>query len=137
MEKIVLKSLFKSLLVLIMGSSLFSCSLTPDEMEALDSSTRSYERAIRWGEFSRAKSFHKNSPSLSDLERRRMKFYRVTNYSVLQNDTPNLHNSFVLVEIKYYKNDRPVIKSITVKQHWKRDKGSELWYLDSAFPKFK
>ncbi len=132
-----IKSLFKLFLVLSMGSSLFSCSLSPDEMESLDNSTRSYERAIRWGEFSRAKSFHKNSPSLSDLERRRMKFYRVTNYAVLQNDTPNLHNAFMLVEIKYYKNDRPVIKSITVKQHWKRDEGSELWYLDSAFPKFR
>lgn len=137
MEKIVVKSIFKLSLVVMMVSSLFSCSLTPDEMEALDSSTRSYERAIRWGDFSRAKSFHKSSPSMSDLERRRMKFYRVTNYAVLQNDTPNLYNSFLLVEIKYYKNDRPVIKSITVKQHWKRDKGSELWYLNSPFPKFK
>ncbi|GMR16828.1 MAG: hypothetical protein BMS9Abin31_1215 [Gammaproteobacteria bacterium] len=131
------KSLFKLILVLMMSSSLFSCALSPDELESLDNSTRSYERAIRWGEFSRAKSFHKNSPSMSDLERRRMKFYRVTNYAVLQNDTPNLHNSFLLVEIKYYKNDRPVIKSITVKQHWKRDKGSEVWYLDSSFPKFR
>ena len=137
METIVVKTLLKLVLVLIMGSSLFSCSLTQDEMETLDKSTRSYERAIRWGEFSRAKSFHKKSPSMSDIERRRMKFYRVTNYAVLQNDTPNLHNSFLLVEIKYYKNDRPVIKSITVKQHWKRDKGSELWYIDSPFPKFK
>lgn len=137
MEKIVVKSLFKLSMVVMMASSLFSCSLTPDEMEALDNSTNSYERAIRWGEFTRAKSFHKNSPLMSDIERRRMKFYRVTDYAVLQNDTPNLHNSFLLVEIKYYKNDRPVIKSLTVKQHWKRDKGSELWYLDSEFPKFK
>jgi hypothetical protein len=137
MEKNVVKSLFKLVLVLMMVSSLFSCAISPDEMELLDRSTRSYERAIRWGEFSRAKSFHKNSPMLSDLERRRLKFYRVTDYSILQNDTPDRHNSYLLVEIKYYKNDRPVIKSFTVKQHWKRDKESKLWYLNSPFPKFR
>ncbi len=137
MEKKVIKSLVKLSLVLMMFSSLFSCAVTPDEIELLDKSTRSYERAIRWGEFSRAKSFHKSSPGMSDIERRRLKFYRVTNYSILQNDTPNTFNSYLLVEIKYYKNDRPVIKSLTVKQHWKRDKDSELWYLNSPFPKFR
>ena len=131
------KPLFKLILVFTIFISLFSCSVTPDPMQLLDKSVNSYERAIRWGEFVRAKSFHKNAPSMSDLERRRMKFYRVTGYTTLQNDTPNTHNSFLVVEIKYYKNDRPVIKTLTVKQHWKRDKEGKIWYLDSSFPKFR
>jgi len=137
MENNVVKSLFKLAFVFTIFSSLFSCSLSPDAMVVLDNSINSYERAIRWGEFSRAKSFHKSAPMLSDLERRRLKFYRVTDYQTLQNDTPNEHNAFMYVEIKYYKNDRPVIKSMTVKQHWKRLEKSEVWYLDSPFPDFK
>lgn len=137
MEKSVVKSLFKLVLVFTIFSSLFSCSLSPDAMVTLDKSIMSYERAVRWGEFTRAKSFHKDAPTLSDLERRRLKLYKVTAYKTLQNDTPNRHNAYLLVEIKYYKNDRPVIKSMTVKQHWKREAESEIWYLDTPFPKFR
>lgn len=131
------KSLFKLAFVFTIFSSLFSCALSPDVMVVLDNSTKSYERAIRWGDFGRAKSFHKAAPTLSDLQRRRLKLYRVTDYKMLQNDTLNGNNAYLLVEIKYYKNDRPVIKSIIVKQHWKRAEKSEVWYIDSPFPDFK
>ena len=128
--------LFKLISLLIISGLLFSCAST-DEMEMLDIQTMSYERSIRWGEFARAKSFHKSAPILTDFERRRLKNYRVTDYSILQTRTPDPHNSYLVVEIKYYKNDRPVIKAFTVEQHWKRDVDSEVWYLDSDFPKFK
>ena len=128
--------LFKLVSLIIVSTGLFACSTT-DEIELLDLQTMSYERAVRWGEFARAKSFHKDAPLLSDLERRRLKNYRVTNYSILNTRTPDPHNSYLITEIKYYKNDRPVVKSITVKQHWKREKESEVWYLNSSFPKFK
>jgi len=131
------KRLVKLVLVFTIFISLFSCSISPDAMELLDSSTRSYERAIRWGEFTRAKSFHKNAPVLSDLERRRLKLYRVTGYSVLQNNTIDRYNAHLLVEIKYIRNDRQVIKSFTVKQNWKREKDSKIWYISTPFPKFR
>lgn len=137
MEKNMVKRLFKLFFVFTILSSLFSCAMSPDPMQALDSSIRSYERAIRWGEFTRAKSFHKNAPTMSDLERRRLKLYRVTGYSMLQNNTRDKYNSNLLVEIKYIKNDQQVIKTFTVKQHWKRDKEGKIWYLNSAFPKFR
>ena len=128
--------LFKLVSLFVASIVLFACTMT-NEIELLDLQTMSYERAVRWGEFARAKSFHKDAPLLTDLERRRLKNYRVTDYSVLQNRTPNLNNSYLIVEIKYYKNDRPVIKSVVVKQHWKREKESEIWYLNSPYPKFK
>ena len=131
------KSLFKLILVVAVFSSLPSCSVSPDAMVLLDRSTSSYDRAIRWGDFGRAKSFHKNDPVLSDIERRRLKLYKVTSYKILQNETPDRHNAYLFVEIKYYRNDRPIIKSISVKQHWKREKESKTWYLETAFPKFK
>ena len=131
------KWLFKLVISFTLFIPLFSCSLTPDAMVTLDISTIAYEKAIRWGDFSRAKSFHKKSPELADIERRRLKFYRITDYATLQSSTPDMFNSYAVVEIKYYKNDRPVIKSFTVKQHWKRDKDSETWYLNSSFPKFR
>jgi len=115
---------------------LFACTTT-DEMKLLDLQTMSYERSIRWGEFARAKSFHKDAPMLTDLERRRLKNYRVTDYTILQTRTPDPNNSYLIVEIKYYKNDRPVIKSFTVKQHWERKKDGEVWYINTPFPKFK
>ena len=128
--------LFQLVSLFIASVTLFACTTT-DEMALLDLQTMSYERAVRWGEFTRAKSFHKDAPLLSDLERRRLKYYRVTDYSVLNTSTPDSNNSYLIVEIKYYKNDRPVIKSIVVKQHWKREKESEVWYLNSPYPKFK
>lgn len=134
------KRLYQFVLTLIVLSSfgtLTSCAVSPDPMQMLDSSVRSYERAIRWGDFQRAKSFHKNSPVLSDLERRRLQFYRITGYDVMQHSTPDEFNSHMLVEIKYYKNDMPVIKSVMQKLHWKRDKDSKVWYLDTPFPNFK
>jgi len=137
MEKNVIKAIFKLVLVFTLFSSLYSCAVSPDEMVLLDRSIMSYERAIRWGDFTRAKSFHKKDPTLSDLERRRLKLYRVTGYSTLQNDVRDRHNAYLYVEVKYYKNDRPVIKTITLKQHWKRDNDSKIWYLDSQFPKFR
>lgn len=132
-----IKTVFNVVITTVLFISLASCSVTPDEMTLLDRSEKSYERAIRWGEFTRAKSFHKSAPMLSDLERRRLKLYRVTDYAILQNDTADMHNAYLVVEVKYYKNDRPVIKSLTFKQHWKRDEGGKVWYLDSAFPKFR
>ena len=133
---VMIKRLFKLLFIMSALSSLFSCA-TQDEMQMLDSSLRSYERAIRWGDFTRAKSFHKNAPSLNDIERRRLKFYRVSAYNVLSEEVPNDMNAFLQVEIKYYKNERPVIKTIVVNQRWKRLDDSKIWYVDSAFPKFK
>lgn len=131
------KPLFKLILVFIVFSLLSSCAVSPDEMELLDRGFSSYDRAIRWGDYTRARSFHKNSPILSDIERRRLKFYKVTDYNILQKDIPDSHNAYLIVEIKYYKNDRPIIKSVTVRQHWKRDGESKTWYLDTPFPKFR
>lgn len=131
-----LSRLFKLLSLLILTNLLFACS-TMDEIELLDLQTMSYERAVRWGEFARAKSFHKEAPILTDLERRRLKLYRVTDYSILNTRTPDPFNSYLIVEIKYYKSDNPNIKAITVKQHWKRKEDSEVWTLESSFPKFK
>lgn len=136
MEHNLVKRLFKLTFVLSIAISLLSCAST-DEMDKLDSSLRSYERAVRWGDFTRAKSFHKNNPALDDLERRRLKLYRVTDYRVISQEVPNLNNAYLLVEIKYYKNDRPVIKTTSVQQEWKRDEGSTIWYLNSSFPKFR
>lgn len=118
-------------------STLLSCATHQDEMIMLEKTTMAYERAFRWGDFARAKSFHKDESVLEDLERRRLKFYRVTGYSILQNNTPDPFNAHLLVEVKYYKHDSAVIKTINVRQHWKRDKGSKTWYLNSAFPKLR
>lgn len=131
------KHIFKIFIIAWLLTALTACSTTPDEMEMLDKSQRSYERAIRWGEFNVAKSFHKNDPVLHSIERRRLKLYRVTDYNILRSDTPDLNNAHLLVEIKYYRNDRPVIKTLTVKQDWKRDEKTGIWYVDSKFPDFR
>lgn len=129
--------LIKSFSLIALLLSLFSCAMSPGEMVMFDRLSMSYEKAIRWGEFSRAKSFHKKSPTLSDFERRRLKNFRVTDFIVLHSQFLDPYNSKVLADIKYYTNDRPVIKTITVHQHWKRDEDSDIWYLESPFPKFK
>ena len=131
------KLLFKVVLVVSMVSTLFSCATSPDEMTLLDRSINSYERAIRWGDFTRAKSFHKSNHVFSDLERRRLKYYRLTGYDTLRNEIVDKHNSHLFIEVKYHKVDQAVIRSIAFKQHWKREKDSKTWYLNSSFPKFR
>ncbi|MFK5914591.1 MAG: hypothetical protein QM484_09455 [Woeseiaceae bacterium] len=131
------KIIIKLILTIIALGSFSSCAISPDAMVLLDRSIMSYERAFRWGEYSRAKSFHKNNPALSDFERRKLKLYRVTSYETLKNNTPNRFNAYILIEAKYHKVDQAIIRTFSFKQHWKRDEDSEIWYLDSPFPKFK
>ena len=117
--------------------SLTSCAVAPDEMEMLDRATRAYERAFRWGDFARAKTYHMGETALSDLERRRLQLYKITGYDLLQVDTPDRFNSYVVVEVKYYKESNASVKTIVVKQHWKRDKDSQHWYLTTKFPNLR
>ena len=132
-----LKNISTLILLLVVPFFLQSCASSKDEMEMLDSAIRAYERSFRWGEYSTAKSFHKNDAMLSDLERRRLQLYRITAYKVLQHTTPDPYNSILLIEIKYYRNDRPVVKSMTFRQHWRRLKDSKIWYVDSEFPRLR
>lgn len=125
------------MLVLVATLALAGCSSTPEEMESLDKAARSYERFIRWGEFDKAKQFHLKNPVLDDLERRRLQFYRVTAYNIVSYSTPNLKHAYMIAEIKYYKNDRPVIKTITVKQDWEYDEEKKIWSLTTPFPHFR
>lgn len=136
-DESMVRSLLKLILVFSLVSVLPSCSITPDAMEMLDRSMRSYERTFRWGDFDGAKAFHKNESTLSELKRRRLKLYRVTGYDTLQSSILDRYNAISLVEIKYIKIDRQVIKSIRAKLHWKRDKETNAWYIDSRFPMLK
>ncbi len=124
-------------IIFILPLLLQSCAASKDAMEILDSSIRAYERSFRWGEYSTAKSFHKNDALLSDLERRRLQLYRITAYKVLQHTTPDPYNAFLVIEIRYYKSDRPVVKTMTFRQHWRRLKGSKVWFIDSEFPRLR
>ena len=126
-----------SILMLLTVLVMFGCASTPEELENLDIATRSYERFIRWGEFDRAKQFHIKDPVLEDLERRRLKFYRITGYNIIHHQNPDLKSAYIVVEIKYYKNERPVIKSITVKQKWEYDEKKKIWSITTPFPNFR
>ncbi len=125
------------LFLLVLAGSLTSCAVSQDEMQALDRAVRSYERAFRWGEYATARAFHKSDPQLSDLERRRLSQYRITAFNTLRFSVNDPHHAEAMVEIRYYRNDRPVIKQITHRFRWQRDKDSDIWYITSAFPKIR
>ena len=130
-------SLLRITMLSVLLAMLSACATTPKELEQLDLSLLSYERYIRWGEFDQARAMHKDEPVLDDLERRRLKLYRITSYNTVHRQNNSTENAFVLVEIRYYNQTRAIEKTLSHKQEWEYNKEKERWYIRSAFPDFR
>ena len=104
----------------------------------LEKALRSYERAIRWGDYSAADSFR--APSLREQEptdSTRYKDFRVSSYKVLRGvpnaDATELTQS---VQIQYYHDHSPRIRTVVDEQNWRYDSDTKTWYLHGPLPDF-
>ena len=105
----------------------------------LDMATRHYESAIRWGDYATANAYRlQNSADALSTNPENLKRFRVTSYETLntvlnENDT----EAQVVVQIRYYDDERMKEVTLTDRQTWKYDPELGLWHLDSPLPAFR
>jgi PBP1b-binding outer membrane lipoprotein LpoB len=104
----------------------------------LNTATRHYESAIRWGDYATANTYRlQDSADAPATKVENLKHYRVTSYETL-NTVLNADDTEaqVVVRIKYYDEERMREVTLTDHQIWKFDTEAGLWYLDSPLPAF-
>ena len=105
----------------------------------LDTATRRYESAIRWGDYATANAFRlQDSAGAQRTNQEYLKHFRVTSYetlnTILNEDETEAQ---VVVRIKYYDDERMKEETLTDHQIWKYDTDSGVWQLDSPLPAFR
>ena len=111
-----------------------------DQMLLFDDTSRSYDLAIRWGEFEEAFAFKKLSDKddkLPDFAEYRQ--VRVTSYKVKKTIVDEKSFSKVLrfVDIQYYRMSNVTVKNFIDQQKWEYDEELDRWYLMSDLPVFE
>ena len=108
-------------------------------LSSLESTSKAYGKAIRWGEYQVANRFIKTqetdrqSPNLKKLEK-----IKVTSYEPMEiNTSEDKLQAHQTVEIKYYNTDYLIEKTLIDKQLWEYDAKQKAWYLQGALPDFK
>ncbi|NOX76988.1 MAG: hypothetical protein GXP17_10335 [Gammaproteobacteria bacterium] len=124
--------------LLLSGLLLGGCSTTADRMDRLDRTLNGYEKALRWGKFDAAYSFHKwgtdEQPSIpAHLKKIRMTRYEVTSRR-FDEKTMTARQS---VAIRYYDTDTATERELQDRQRWKYFEDAKRWYLMSDPPVFK
>ena len=111
-----------------------------DQMLLFDDTSRSYDLAIRWGEFEEAFAFKKLSDKddkLPDFAEYRQ--VRVTSYKVKKTIVDEKSFSKVLrfVDIQYYRMSNVTVKNLIDQQKWEYNEELDRWYLMSDLPVFE
>jgi len=103
----------------------------------LDTATRHYEQAIRWGEYQLADSFRRQSTT-SAADMARLKDVKVTSYETVRT-TESADRTEVQIDvvIRYYKESTMKVVTITDHQSWQYDPVSKSWHITSPMPAFK
>ena len=129
MNKIIITILF------LLLAGLTGCATKTTE-QVLQSTLRSYERVLRWGDIAKTNNFRKEPISLSAAEKQKFKFIKVTSYDVQNITRPDDLTVKVEVALRYYHKDYAREKTIEDHQVWQHDAKKKLWFLSSPLPKF-
>lgn len=125
------------LIVLLLGS----CATVAERKRAqsFQSATRAYEGSIRWSDFETAGGFiDREKATGPEPDPELLKRIHVTSYQVISTSVDaDGTEARVLVEIRYYNEDRMSEVSLTDRQTWLYDTETETWYLASPLPAFK
>lgn len=106
--------------------------------KSLESTLRSYEITIRWGELTEAYSFLKAEIAIDNAIPEGLDNVRVTKYEVVQ-PAVNIDENTVVqtANIEYLFRDRQVVRSLNDRQVWELDKESNKWYRINPIAEFK
>jgi len=114
--------------------SLTACSHDLHLMK-MEESLASYGAAIRWGQFERAADYQAGyqPPDLVFL-----KNIHVSSYNpIYRKEFDEGMRAEQVVEIRYYREDEGVEKSLTDRQSWRYDQKKKQWFLESGLPRFQ
>ena len=108
-------------------------------LSSLESTSKAYEKAMRWGEYQLASSFIKTQGTDGQsLDLKKLENIKITSYKSIEKNTPeDKLQAHQTVEIKYYNTDYLIEKTLIDKQLWEYDEEQKAWYLQSALPDFK
>jgi len=126
--------------LILLATFLSGCASMDERKKTvlLDRSTRNYESAIRWGDYATANVYRlQGSADAQATSPENLKRFRVTSYETL-NTVINKDETeaLIVVQIKYYDEDRMQEVTLTDRQTWKYDTEAGLWHLDSPLPAF-
>ncbi|MGB7934861.1 MAG: hypothetical protein WCH04_22080 [Gammaproteobacteria bacterium] len=127
--------------LLLLAAFLSGCASMDERKKTvmLDNATRHYESAIRWGDYATANAFRlQDSADAPATSPENLKRFRVTSYetlnTVLNEDETEAH---IVVQIRYYDEERMKEVTLTDRQTWKYDAEAGLWHLDGPLPAFR
>jgi hypothetical protein len=129
----------RSATLLVFIFILSACASVDDSKKTitLDTATRHYERAIRWGEYEAADSFRRQSTT-TPADMARLKDVRVTSYETVRtNESADRTEVQIDVVMRYYNESTLKEVTITDYQSWQYDPGEKTWYITSPMPAFK
>ncbi|QSA97054.1 hypothetical protein [Methylococcus sp. EFPC2] len=119
--------------IAILALGLTACSHDLHTMK-MEEALANYGAAIRWGSFERAADFQSvrralDSKSLQDIH--------ISSYDpIYRKELDEGDRAEQIVEIRYYREDEGVEKSVTDRQAWRYDREKQQWFLESDLPKF-
>jgi len=127
--------------LLLLATFLSGCASMDERKKTvmLDRATRHYESAIRWGDYATANVYRlqdsadAQATSPADLKRFRVTSYETLN-TVLNADETEAQ---IVVQIRYYDEERMKEVTLTDRQTWTYDAESGLWHLDGPLPAFR
>ncbi len=125
-----------SILLLSFFLLLSGCAGENKKSRSFESTMRTYEQVIRWGDLEKANEFLKEPAEFSAERHNHLKKIQINGYYVLSRTTTK-EGLDQVVEIKYTKDASVVVRTLTDVQKWVYDKEEERWYLDSKIPEFK
>lgn len=97
---------------------------------------RQYGKLLRWSEFEAARSYLAGDPQGRPVLL--PKDVRVTEYEVKQLIlTDDARKAGQAVEITYFRERDPRVRTLTDLQQWEFDEKRNNWFLKSGFPDFK
>lgn len=128
----------RGLVGVVLGLLLTACATTAERLNLLDDTVTGYERALRWGHLHLAATLHQ--PMLDEAQAKKLASLgdlRVSTYQVLSNQLDD--KGVVLqqrVEIKYFFDADPMVRSVVVGQKWEYDETKKRWAITTPFPEF-
>jgi len=116
------------------AARLAGCASLSDQMDRLNQSLLSYEKAIRWGEFDSAYAMHKEPPPVPAA----LKNVRVTRYEVKErNYDQTTQTARQTVMIQYYSLDTSREVTVEDRQEWEYLKEAQRWRRTDEPPRFE
>jgi hypothetical protein len=101
--------------------------------------SKAYGEAILWSHYEAANLYRKSGAAAGETtDFEKLKNIKVAMYDVMQVDlSEDKRRVNQVVEIKYYKLDNMIIKTVRDEQLWEYDSDEDRWYLSSGLPQFK